>query len=110
MNQIARNVTKQGYRVVKYSLEDRLEDAGKEELYFAVNKILAQMGKPQYQWVHFLNNEYGDPDSQYFDPLFMNYLDTAAAALSKSSVIELDKNKQATIENVVSLMEEEAAN
>lgn len=78
MNQIARNVTKQGFRVVKYSLEDRLEDSGKEELYFAVNKILAQMGKPQYKWTLFLNNDYGDRDSQYFDPEFQGYLEMAA--------------------------------
>ena len=108
MNQIARNVTKQGFRVVKYSLEDRLEDSGKEELYFAVNKILAQMGKPQYKWTLFLNNDYGDRESQYFDPEFQGYLEMAASVLSKSEVIELDKNKQATIENVVTLMEEEA--
>ena len=38
-NQVAQNVSRQGFRVVKYSLEDRIEDTAKESIYFLVNKM-----------------------------------------------------------------------
>jgi Flp pilus assembly CpaF family ATPase len=40
VNQVCKNVSSQGARVVRYSLEDRMEDAGKEELYHEMNRLM----------------------------------------------------------------------
>jgi KaiC/GvpD/RAD55 family RecA-like ATPase len=56
VNQVARNVARTGVRVVKYSLEDRMEDIGKEELYYEINRGRYQ--EERYEWTKFVNNEY----------------------------------------------------
>ena len=41
INQVCKNATRQGWKVVKYSLEDRMEDAAKEELWVECNRLRA---------------------------------------------------------------------
>jgi predicted ATP-dependent serine protease len=101
INQVCRNVASQWIRVVKYSLEDRMEEAGKQEIYYEVNRQRKRDGKSCYQWVKFVNNEYNDKE-------FWDYVARACEELMLVNIIELDKNKQVSIDELVVLMEEEA--
>lgn len=103
INQICSNVSNQGWRVVKYSLEDRMEDIWKEELYYQVNRLRYIDKKPAYDWIKFLNWIYLRDD--YRD--FQYYVDMADDILSKKQIVELDKEKQVNINDLCALMVEE---
>ena len=105
VNQVARNVARTWTRVVKYSLEDRMEDIGKEELYYEINRW--RFPEERYDWVKFVNNEYWTIGSKYYDEWFDKRLQEAQDKLSKENIIELDKIKQINIEELVYLMSEE---
>lgn len=108
-NQIAINVAKQWFRVVKYSLENRLENAAKEELFYTCNRIRRRKGKKSYLWWPFVSNEYWKQGKMY-DETFKDTLVDAYKTLIESPVIELDKDRNVTIEDLVELMEEEITN
>lgn len=103
VNQVCRNVSKTWVRVVKYSLEDRMEDIWKEELYYQVNKLRWHDWYKPYKWTDFVNN------AIWWDE-FINYVNKASDLLMKENIIELDKNKQVNIDELVELMEEECYN
>ena len=103
INQVCKNVWAAWNRVVKYSLEDRMEDIGKEELYYMCNRNRIQNWKQPYKRVSFLNNEYKTQE-------FISDVRDAAAELSKQNIVELEKTKQANIDEIVGLMEEECDN
>lgn len=104
INQVVDNVSSQWWRVVRYSLEDRLEDSAKEALYYTVNRLRRKDGLRSIRRVEFVNNEL------WWD-VFWKYVNKALTILwEKKNIIELDKSKQVTIKDLVSLMEEEARN
>lgn len=105
-NQIANNVSKNWHRVVKYSLENRLENAAKEELFYMCNRLRRKDDKKPYKRWPFIANEYWKDWSMY-DELFKDYISKAYKELIKSDVIELDKDRNVTIEDLVKLMDEE---
>lgn len=105
VNQVCRNVGRTGARVVKYSLEDRMEDMWKEELFYEINR--GRFPEERYEWTKFVNNEYWTPTSKYFDERFEKRLFEASEKLSKENIIELDKQKQVSIDKLIALMEEE---
>jgi len=86
--------------VVKYSLEDRMEDKGKEEIFYIANRLRRLDDKKPFSWVKFVNNELKEKDKQY-------YIDKASEQLLESKVVELDKNKQISIDELIELMEQE---
>jgi len=101
VNQVCRNVARTGTRVVKYSLEDRMEDMGKEEIFYEMNRQ-HYLERWQSWWIRtkFVNNEYADEK-------FKRYMEKACELLMKENIIELDKNKQVKIDDLMALMEEE---
>ena len=102
INQIVENVSRDWRRVVRYSLEDRMEDSAKEALYRTVNRLRKQDWLRWWRWVDFVNNDIKDS-------MFWDYVDKALEVLwEHENIIELDKSKQVTIQNMVDLIEEEA--
>lgn len=109
INQICTNVSNQWFRVVKYSLENRLESSAKEELFYTINRIRRNSCKAPYIRWPFIANEYSEKwkraDRDYKDLLKLAY-----ERLSKVPIIELDKDRWVTIQDMVKLIEEEVAN
>ncbi len=100
VNQICRNLASSWVKVVKYSLEDRMEDLGKEEIYYEVNRMRKLDGKPWYLWTDFVNKKITGEE-------IMVYVGKAVEKLMAINITELDKQKQVNIEELVYLMEEE---
>jgi len=105
VNQICRNVARAGWKVVKYSLEDRMEDIAKEELFYECNRMAKKEGLPSYEWIRFVRNEY--PDDAERGEKFIEHLKKAGDILGREKIVELDKQKDVTIDELVSLMEDE---
>ena len=105
VNQVARNVAEQWWKVIKYSLEDRMEDLGKEELYYECNRLRYAQGKSGYEWIKFVNNEYYYNEETKKE--YGEFVLKACDILSKNSITELDKSKQVNIEELCYLMEEQ---
>ncbi len=101
VNQIALNISIMWHKTVKYSLEDRMEDIWKEEIYYTCNKLRAKDGLRPYLWTRFVNNDYEE------DPTFSNYVDKAVEHLCKVQITELEKTKKVWIKDLVDLMEQE---
>jgi len=101
VNQICNNVSNAWHKVMKYSLEDRMEDIGKEELFYITNRLRYKDKQPLYTRVKFVNNEYNDEPFWY-------YVKKAYKELTENNnTYELDKTKQVNIDELVSLMEDE---
>lgn len=109
INQICTNVSNQWFRVVKYSLENRLEASAKEELFYTINRIRRSTWRAPYVWWPFIANEYSDK-WKLADKDYEQLLKAAFEKLSKVPIIELDKDRWVTIQDMVKLMEEEIAN
>ena len=107
INQLAFNLSRQWVSITKYSLEDRLEDIGKEDIYYTCNKIRKKQWLPLYSWVKFVNNEYGSKSSKDYDVYFPEVTQKAMDYLKKLKITELDKSKQVKIQDLIRLMEEE---
>ena len=103
VNAITKNVSMQGWKVIRYSLEDRMEDQWKEELYDEVNRLRHNDGLWWYKRTKFVNNEYNDET-------FWNYMREAYKKLSKLEITELDKDKAVSIDDLVELMEKACDN
>lgn len=110
INQLSHNLSKQWVKVTKYSLEDRMEDIWKEELYYICNRIKFECWESWYEWAKFLNNEYWTKWSMSYDKNFDHYLDLATDRLAKLKITELDKTRKVKIEELIKLMEQEAEN
>lgn len=108
INQIAMNLSKQGTKVTKYSLEDRLEDIWKEELFYIANRHLKKAWKTQFNWNDFNNWEYTHPSGKHFDPTHMFYIQKAKEELEKLKITELEKSKQVQVSDLIRLMKEES--
>lgn len=106
VSQVAKNVSDQWCNVVKYSLEDRMEDIGKEELFYECNRIRRSQGKQFYSWIKFVNNEYMYYDDETVRE-FMETISKACDNMKDKTIIELDKDKQVNLESLIYLMEEQ---
>lgn len=100
VNQICNNVSNQWYRVTKYSLEDRIEDIGKEEIFYTVNRLMGKDRKKPIDWISFVNNTSYEEIAEYVNK-------ACEILIDKSNLIELDKQKQVSIDELLRLMEEE---
>lgn len=80
-----------------------MEDIGKEEIYFEVNRLRYADNLQKYERRNFINNEIANDE-------FYNYVWLACENLSKIAITELDKQKQVTLENLCILMEQECDN
>lgn len=80
-----------------------MEDIGKEELFFAVNRLRYKDRKEKYERCDFVNHEIQTDE-------FYNYLWLACEELSKSDITEIDKERQMTIDDLCILMEWECDN
>lgn len=110
VNQLANSLSKQWVKVTKYSLEDRMEDIGKEDLYVYANRERFKMWLPSWDFPKFMNNEYFHPNGTDYEPSNIDFVNKALAKLNSDNknITELDKYKQVSIEDMVRLMEEEA--
>lgn len=103
VNQVCNNVSNQWFRVTKYSLEDRIEDIGKEEIFYTVNRLMGKDKKKPIDWISFVNNTCYDEISDYV-------MRACEILIEKNNLIELDKQKQVSIDELLRLMEEECLN
>lgn len=108
VNIVCANIAKQWHRVVRYSLEDRLEDKGKEDLFYEVNRIRIAENKYPYIYTEYYNNEYWHKDWKCYDAEFEMYMQKAIKSLSRLKITELDKSKQVNISELEILIKEEA--
>lgn len=110
VNQLSNKLSKQWVKVTKYSLEDRMQDIGKEDLFVYTNRVRYKMQQPLWNFVDFMNNEYFHENWKYYNESNIQYLLKAKEILEidNKNIVELDKFKQVTIEDMVKLMEEEA--
>ena len=107
VNQVVKNLSSAGTRVARYSLEDRMEDIGKEDIYYMTNQYRVKKWKSKIEWITFVNGEYTKKWHPNYNEDIIADMTDVALSLCDSDVIELDKNKEVTIEDIVSLMEEE---
>lgn len=108
VNLVVDNVVKQWHPVVRYSLEDRMEDKWKEDLFDEINRIRFRLGKTLYQWIHFENNEYWSKLWKFYDEEFDIYMDEAIETLWKMQIIELERTKPVSIKELSVLVKEKA--
>lgn len=102
MNQVVWNIADQWVRVVRYALEDRMEDNAKEDIFYTCNRIRREMWKKSRKWVDFVRNDIKDLD---YDNIIWLALERLC---KKKNIVELDKKKQVAISDLVNLIEEEA--
>lgn len=102
MNQVSNNVSMMWHKVVRYSLEDRLEDIWKEDIFYQVNKLRREVRLDPYRRVDFCNWVHNKDDD------FIGFINKASAILIKKDIIELEKTKKVTIDELCILMEQEA--
>ena len=103
VNLVSENIASYWRKVVKYSLEDRLEDKTKEDLFYMINRLRRKDGKEPYVWTKFVNNEYLKEDTDY-----LKYIEQARTIISKNKIIVLDRKKPIWIDELVLLITEEA--
>ena len=110
VNRLSNSLSKQWVKVTKYSLEDRMEDIGKEDLFTYTNRERYKAKQPLWNFVDFMNNEYFHKNWKYYNENNMQYLLRAKEILEmdNKNITELDKLRQVNIEDMVKLMEEEA--
>lgn len=107
VNQIASQLAKTWVRVTRYSLEDRMEDSAKQEIYYTINRIRFQEKRPRLEWVPFVNWEYTHvPIIKHDNDILMD-LHRAMEVLENSEIIDLDKTRDVKIDELVQLMNEE---
>lgn len=107
-NKVCENIVKQWHRVVKYSLEDRLEDKAKEELFFEVNRYRIAKWYTPYKRTDFYNNEYWHTEWKFIDEKYDECINAAIESLSKLGITELERKKQININELSELIKEEA--
>lgn len=108
VNAVCSSIARQWHRVVKYSLEDRMNDIGKQELYYMCNRLRKKAWKDAYRWTHFNNNEYWTKWRDLYDPKFEDWILEAYDILTKNNIIELEKSKQVNIDELCQLITEQA--
>lgn len=107
VNQVAKNLASAWVKVTRYSLEDRLEDIGKEEIYYTTNQIRVSKGKKKIEWIKFVNGEYTWKDNPNYDSDICEDIWDAANLICSIDITELDKEKQVSIDDLIQLMHEE---
>jgi len=107
VNQVAKNLSEAGTRVARYSLEDRMEDIGKEDIYYMTNQLRVKKWKSKLSWISFVNGEYTKPWHKRYDQEIASDITDTAMSMLRSNLVELDKQKEVTIDDIVELMEEE---
>lgn len=110
VNKLSNSLSKQWIKVTKYSLEDRMQDIGKEDLFTYTNRERYKARQPLWNFVDFINNEYFHKSWKYYNENNIQYLLRAKEILEmdNKNITELDKLRQVNIEDMVKLMEEEA--
>lgn len=104
VNYIAQNVASTWQRVVKYSLEDRMEEKAQEEIFYKINRTRYILWKDFYDPINFINWVYND------DPVFQKEALDAINELSNYPIIELKRKKWITPEELFHLINQEADN
>jgi hypothetical protein len=84
-------------------LEDRIEDIGKEEIFYTVNRLMGKDKKKPIDWISFVNNTCLNEIHDYI-------IKACEILIEKNNLIELDKEKQVNIDELIKLMEEECEN
>lgn len=107
VNKVASNLSKAWVKVARYSLEDRLEDIAKEDLFMETNRIRKRKNKKLLKRIHFVNWEYTHDNWKYLDWNIMWELSEAYETLKKNTILEMDKTREVTIQDVVEVMEED---
>lgn len=110
INCLCNKLSMQWIKITKYSLEDRMEDIWKEDLFTYTNKILYKSWQQLWKFPDFMNNEYTHVDWKYYNENNIKYVLKAKELIEEhnKNITELDKSKQVTIEDMVQLMEQEA--
>ena len=97
VNAVCDNVQKTWNRVVRYSLEDSIEEKAMEEIFYMMNEIRKHEWKKPYHPIRFQNWEYNK------DEEFIRNLKDVWVIMWKKKVIDLDMKKPSI--NVKEMME-----
>jgi hypothetical protein len=103
-NQIALNVSSAWVRVTRYSLEDRLEDNAKEDLFYMTNRIRTSFWKSKIKWIPFVNGEYTHENWKEYDIDIMQDIIDASYIIEDNDIVEIDKTREVWIDDIVELM------
>lgn len=104
VNNVVRNVATQWWKIIRYSLEDKMTDQWKEEIYDELNRRRVRNWKKWYDRVKFYNWEYNS------DEEFRRECKDTVERLKKYNIVELERKRQVRIEDLVALMEEACKN
>lgn len=107
VNQIAANISRTWVRVTRYSLEDRMEDSAKQEIYYNINRRRIKEWRPKLEWVPFVNWEYTHDNWSMRDEDILEDITNAIKSLEHSEIIDLDKTRDVKIDELVELMQQE---
>lgn len=107
VNQVAKNLASAGTKVTRYSLEDRMEDSAKEDIYYMTNQYRTKRWKSKIQWIRFINWEYTWNWSPYYDDDICADITEVSMKIMKLQITELEKNKEVTIDDLADMMNEE---
>lgn len=107
VNQVAKNLSSAWVKVTRYSLEDRLEDSAKEDIFYMTNQYRMKRWKSKLQRIRYVNWEYTRETSKYYDQDIINDMGEVVTQIMKLQITELDKNKDITIDDLAELMNEE---
>jgi len=107
VNQVAKNLASADVKVTRYSLEDRMEDSAKEDIFYMTNQYRSKKWKSKLQWIRYINWEYTRTKSKYYDADICNDITDVAMEIMKIPITELEKNKDVTIDDLAELMNEE---
>lgn len=107
VNQVANNLASAWVMVTRYSLEDRLEDNAKEEIFYSTNRYRIKHWKSRLEWINFVNWQYTHKWHKDYSEDILTDIMNCSFELSKRNITELDKNKEVTIDDIVDLMNQE---
>lgn len=93
VNSVSNNVSKQGFKVGRFTLEDRQQSKRKDELYYAVGRIRKKKWIKNYPKYQFMVNEISDKE------MLKQELD-----LAKKDLLEQNKNILDVVNNTTGVM------
>ena len=107
VNQLCLNLSNQNIKTTKYSLEDRLEDIWKEELFYFSNRLLKAKWEKLFNRNSFNNWEYTHKNWNFYKQSNIEIIKQAQKNLERLQITELEKNKKVSINDLIELMQKE---
>ena len=107
VTQVAMNLSASWVKVARYSLEDRMEDSAKEDIYYKVNQYRHSQGREPIERIKFVNGEYTTEWYKHYSQEVYDDIVHVLMIIKNLEITELEKNKDVSIDDLADLMEEE---